>query len=117
VRISVDPQFEQGVTAVEQMARRASTTTPRTFRRSSTTFARRSANGEMTGKGYQTALQAIRKTRSTLNDDVGGKAKDALDALESQVMDLGQRQNGQVGQDLATLPTRSTHESRLSKAR
>jgi hypothetical protein len=69
----------------------------------------------MTGKGYQTALQAIRKTRSTLNDDVGGKAKDALDALESQVMDLGQRQNGQVGQDW---PANAIHSgSRLSKAR
>jgi hypothetical protein len=36
------------------------------------------ANGEMTGKGYQTALQAIRRTRATLNDDVGGKAGAAL---------------------------------------
>jgi hypothetical protein len=59
-------------------------------------------NGEgMTGQGYQTAMQAIRKTRATLNDDVGGKAADVLTGLEQAVMDLGNRQGGQVAQDLA----------------
>jgi hypothetical protein len=59
------------------------------------------ADGGMTGKGYQTAMQAIRKTRATLNDDVGGKAAGVLDGLEQSVMDLGNRQGGQVAQDLA----------------
>jgi hypothetical protein len=58
-------------------------------------------NGQLTGKGYQTAMQAIRKTRATLNDDVGGKASTVLDGLEQSVMDLGNRQGGQVAQDLA----------------
>lgn len=58
-------------------------------------------NGEITGKGYQTALQAIRSTRASLNDDVGGKAKAALDALEGHIMGLGERQGGQIGQDLS----------------
>jgi hypothetical protein len=59
------------------------------------------SNGEITGKGYQSALQAIRKTRASLSDDVGGKASDALSALEQEVMDFGARQGGSVGQDLA----------------
>jgi hypothetical protein len=59
------------------------------------------ADGGMTGKGYQTAMQAIRKTRATLNDDVGGKASAALTALEQEVASLGDRQGGQVAQDLA----------------
>jgi hypothetical protein len=59
------------------------------------------SDGGMTGKGYQTAMQAIRKTRATLNDDVGGKAAAALDGLEQHVMDLGSRQGGQIAQDLA----------------
>lgn len=59
------------------------------------------ASGEMSGEGFQTALQRIRKTRAGLKDDVGGKAGDALTALENEVMSLGDRQGGQVAQDLA----------------
>jgi hypothetical protein len=59
------------------------------------------ANGGMNGKGYQTAMRAIRKTRATLNDDVGGKAASVLDGLEQGMIDLGNRQGGQVAQDLA----------------
>jgi hypothetical protein len=55
----------------------------------------------MTGKGYQTAMRAIRKTRATLNDDVGGKAADALSALEQHVVDLASAQGGPLAQDLA----------------
>jgi hypothetical protein len=59
------------------------------------------ADGGMTGKGYQTAIQAIRKTRATLNDDVGGKAASILDGLEESMAGLGNRQGGQIAQDLA----------------
>jgi hypothetical protein len=101
VRIAVDPQFDQGVSAVEQAAQglnhhQKDVQTVINDVRSQIN------NGQLTGKGYQTALQAIRRTEATLNDDVGGKASDALDALESEVMALGGRQGGQVGQDLAT---------------
>jgi hypothetical protein len=58
-------------------------------------------NGELSGKGYQTAMQAIRKTRATLNDDVGGKATEALNQLEQTVAGLGDRQGGTLAQDLA----------------
>jgi hypothetical protein len=100
VRIGVDPEFEAGISAIGDAAKgldhhASDVGTVVNDIRSQI------ADGQMTGKGYQTALQAIRKTRATLNDDVGGKAADALDALESQVMDLGARQGGQVGQDLA----------------
>jgi hypothetical protein len=100
VRIGVDPQFDQGVAGIEQasqgLAHHAGDVQSviRDIRD-------QISNGEMTGKGYQTALRTIRKTRSTLNDDVGGKAAQALDALEAEMSGLGTRQGGQVAQDLA----------------
>jgi hypothetical protein len=62
------------------------------------------ANGGMTGEGYQTALRSIRKTRAGLartGTDIGGKATDALNNLEGQVLDLGAAQGGTLGADLA----------------
>lgn len=101
VRIATDSQFDGGISAAEQAAH--SLDHHANDVQSVIKDVRSQVNnGEITGKGYQTALQAIRKTRSTLNDDVGGKAKDALDSLEAEVMGLGQRQSGQVGQDLAS---------------
>jgi hypothetical protein len=62
------------------------------------------ASGGMTGEGYQTALRSIRKTRAGLartGTDIGGKATDALNNLEGQVLDLGAAQGGTLGADLA----------------
>jgi hypothetical protein len=100
VRISVDPTFDQGVTAVEQAAGNLNHHA-KDVQTVINDVRSQVNNGEITGKGYQTALQAIRKTRATLNDDVGGKAAEALDALENEVTGLGSRQSGQVGKDLA----------------
>jgi hypothetical protein len=119
VRIATDPAFDQGLSAVEQAAKglnhhAGDVQTVIGDVRSQIN------NGELTGKGYQTALQAIRKTRSSLNDDVGGKAKDALNALEAEVQGLGARQGGQVAQDLAAANAIhgriKTVESALEKA-
>jgi hypothetical protein len=101
VRIIVDPQFDQGITEIEQNARQSLLHHAGDVQTVINDVRAQINNGTLTGKGYQTALQAIRKTRSTLNDDVGGKAGDALDALESHVTALGERQGGSVGSDLA----------------
>jgi hypothetical protein len=101
VRLAVDPDFESSLAAAGDAARGlnhhagdvASVIAD---------VRNQIADGGMTGKGYQTALQTIRKTRATLNDDVGGKAGAILTDLENSMAGLGQRQGGQVAQDLAT---------------
>ena len=100
VRMAVDPQFDQGVAAVEQASKGLSHHSG-DVQSVIKDIRDQINNGEMSGKGYQVALRAIRKTRATLNDDVGGKAANALDALENEMSGLGARQGGQVAQDLA----------------
>jgi hypothetical protein len=100
VRISVDAPFELGLSTVEQNAKGLAHHAGDVADVVSD-IRNQIGNGEMTGKGYQTALQTIRKTRSTLNDDVGGRAAKALNDLEERVIELGNRQGGHVAQDLA----------------
>jgi hypothetical protein len=99
-RIGVEPQFQEGLDAIGQSAAGLSHHAG-DVQSVIGDIRDQVANGEMSGKGFQTALQSIRKTRATLNDDVGGKAEAALNALEGHVLDLGARQGGQVAQDLA----------------
>jgi hypothetical protein len=99
-RLAVSPEFEAGVSAVGDAAKGLDHHAGDVA--SVVNDVRSQINsGEMTGKGYQTALQAIRKTRATLNDDVGGKAGAALTDLEQHVLDLGAKQGGTLGKDLA----------------
>jgi hypothetical protein len=100
VRLAVDKPFTDSLDAAEQTAN-GLTHHAGDVKTVIADVRQQIANGEMTGKGYQTALQAIRGTRATLNDDVGGKAAAALTDLENQVTELGNRQGGQVAQDLA----------------
>ena len=100
VRLAVDPQFDSALANVEGAAKGLNHHSG-DVQTVINDIRDQINNGEMSGKGYQTAMQAIRKTRATLNDDVGGKATAALNDLEQHVMDLGNRQGGQVAQDLA----------------
>jgi hypothetical protein len=100
VRLSVDTPFTDALSAAEQAAKG--------LRHYSGDvqdvvgdIRAQIADGGMTGKGYQTAMQTIRKTRAGLKDDVGGKAGDVLTGLENGLMDFGARQPGSIGQDLA----------------
>jgi hypothetical protein len=100
VRLAVDPIFHDGIGAIQQSSA-GLLHHSKDVSQVVGDIRGQISDGEMTGKGYQTALQAIRRTRAGLNDDVGGHAADALNALEQQVVELGARQSGQVGQDLA----------------
>lgn len=98
VRIAVDPQFDSALSSISPSALPHHAGDVANVVQD---IRDQINNGEMSGKGYQVALRAIRKTRATLNDDVGGKAADTLTGLERHVVDLGTRQGGQVAQDLA----------------
>jgi hypothetical protein len=100
VRLSVDTPFTDSLSAAETAANGLSHHAG-DVRSVIGDIRNQIADNGMTGKGYQTALQSIRKTRATLNDDVGGKAANVLNGLEQSVADLGDRQGGQVAQDLA----------------
>jgi hypothetical protein len=100
VRLSVDTPFTDSLSAAETAANGLSHHAG-DVRSVIGDIRNQIADNGMTGKGYQTALQSIRKTRATLNDDVGGKAADVLNGLEQSVADLGDRQGGQIAQDLA----------------
>jgi hypothetical protein len=100
VRLSVDAPFTDSLTAASQAAKGLNHHAG-DVNSVVADIRQQIADGGMTGKGYQTAMQTIRKTRATLNDDVGGKAASVLDNLEQSMMGLGERQGGQIAQDLA----------------
>lgn len=101
--LTVDPQFEQSIAAIgDQSANLLHH--GQNVAGVVKDIQGQIANGQMSGEGYQTALRAIRKTRSGLaraGTDIDGKATDALNALESQVIGLGSAQGGSLGSDLA----------------
>lgn len=101
MRVSVDAPFEAGLAATEA----AGSALPRHSADIADVVkdVRSQINaGEISGQGFQSALQTIRKAKASLGTDVmGHKAAQVLDGLESEAMALAQRSGGSIGADLA----------------
>jgi hypothetical protein len=100
-RFAVDPQFEATLSGISDAAKGLA--------RHSGDVAdvindvrSQIAGGEMSGEGFQSALQSIRRAKASLSNDVmGHKAADILGSLDNEMTALGARQGGSVAQDLA----------------